>query len=935
MNRLTRFLALPLFACAVFSQTSFAQTIGDNFTDRITNPGFEGGETSLIAAGSERYLQPDGWTLTTDRTGWRDVGLNTTSETTPSNEGQKYYNVWSGGVKSLNVNQKITLPAGKYKLTAAMRMTDPRPEYITDQHIYATTADGVTYKSSILTEKGIGIVTGQNENEEDIVDRTRWDTLTVVFNSTKEQLLTIGAASSNTTEGTSAGWFQIDNFQLSYVGAPGDPDINDILAVFKTKIAAIDQAGYSESNIPPKTYYDLIDLVNQANAVNSSTSYADASAIMENLTTAMEAAEQGKTLYANLLLEFEKAERVPNTYIGFAEYDAIVGEGLDIIADSEADNAAFESIIAKLKQGYYDVNYTEMGTATGDDAKDATWLIANPNYTKDGGSTSVKEDGISTSWTSTWTYIGWGDQWIGQGVTLNGPTEDTQVNAYNYNGWNYSNIEMKQAIANLPEGTYSLSCSFHTYSAPGEGWIYAKSSYEEQKMSPSYKYDEAADPATPWWEVVSTEKLYVGSGDVLNIGYFAQRSDGFCGVNFTGWKLTYYGKAGSADKLVEELVAQAETMLNDEEILITPVEKKGLQDAVDLAAEAADKSVAVEPLQTGIANAEASTKLYASVNKEYGAALDYLSEGDSRGASEADYNELLGAINTLESTLEKDTTSRFALSVLQGELHKAIVKFQFKLTKLASEGSPVDVTPGIVNPTIEVSGSTTVPNGWTASVSGSANYTNGGQHYSGNTSDRYIDSYNGTAGTLKYTIKQTIAVPNGTYILKCAGRSSGDGAYLYAIGSSKNTAVIINNGSTGGGIQESGEYTSNEDAGYGWNWIVINGIEVTDRTIEIGVTCDPEVSGGDAWTGTWFSADDFTLMCTEGEGYNAIEEQKENIKATPSAGFYVENGYIKSKNDEPFTVTSISGIEYPASSQLLPGSYIVKTQEGSFSIFIQ
>ena len=62
-----------------------------------------------------------------------------------------------------------------------------------------------------------------------------------------------------------------------------------------------------------------------------------------------------------------------------------------------------------------------------------------------------------------------------------------------------------------------------------------------------------------------------------------------------------------------------------------------------------------------------------------------------------------------------------------------------------------------------------------------------GQHYSGNTGNHYFDSYcntrtdRGILITLYYTGRQTVTgIPNGTYTLQCAARTSGEGAFITA-----------------------------------------------------------------------------------------------------------------------------------------------------------
>ena len=151
----------------------------------------------------------------------------------------------------------------------------------------------------------------------------------------------------------------------------------------------------------------------------------------------------------------------------------------------------------------------------------------------------------------------------------------------------------------------------------------------------------------------------------------------------------------------------------------------------------------------------------------------------------------------------------------------------------------IDYTSSIVNPTIEGTSNSVVPTGWTISKGTGNNYTNTGQHYSGVTTNRYLDSWNGTAGSMIYVATQVVdEIPNGFYKLSAAARTSGTGSYITA--NDKQTQ-ITNNGSSGGTL------------GAGWSTISVDSVVVMDSTITIGAKTTT------GWTGTWFGADDFTL----------------------------------------------------------------------------
>lgn len=166
-----------------------------DMTSYIVNPSFESGTTS--------------WTLTKTVSGWEDFKITTAA---PS-DGQSVYNLWAGNITSLDLSQTLTLPAGNYHLTADLRVSASSD--VTTQTIYAT-AGGLTTRST----DPITAIASPWETE------AGWNTLgvdfDVLYNGSK---VIVGAAS--TGDGSSAaGWFQIDNFRLYYLGC--DIDVPDI-----------------------------------------------------------------------------------------------------------------------------------------------------------------------------------------------------------------------------------------------------------------------------------------------------------------------------------------------------------------------------------------------------------------------------------------------------------------------------------------------------------------------------------------------------------------------------------------------------------------------------------------------------------------------------------------------------------------------------------
>ena len=227
----------------------------------------------------------------------------------------------------------------------------------------------------------------------------------------------------------------------------------------------------------------------------------------------------------------------------------------------------------------------------------------------------------------------------------------------------------------------------------------------------------------------------------------------------------------------------------------------------------------------------------------------------------------------------------------------------------------------IVNPDINDS----TPTGWSIVLGTGNQPTTTGQYWTGDTGNRYLDSWNGTAGKLNFTAYQILTdIPNGTYKLECHGRSSGENAFMFAsvakYGKEKNDstmAIAVTDASTKWALfpndaDQRGElwmadsllwvadgtqtdiFNAHDGVGYGWAIRTIDDIVVTDHVMTIGVTCDSLLSGK-GYTGTWFSADEFRLtLKTLGENSDyTIDTHVNAVNAAPvRTEFFTSDGRL-------------------------------------------
>lgn len=311
------------------------------------------------------------------------------------------------------------------------------------------------------------------------------------------------------------------------------------------------------------------------------------------------------------------------------------------------------------------------------------------------------------------------------------------------------------------------------------------------------------------------------------------------------------------------------------------------------------------------------------------------------------------------------------------QLYKAIK--QCEAMDLYLSGTD-DYTSLISNPDIENSSSGSAE-GWTITVTGGNYVTASGQQVDGASGGRYLDSYNGTAGNLLYNAYQTIEnLPSGIYKVRAMMRTSSDeGVYLYAIADNDSATATLAEVSrerinithyggpkaqdgldsiatvagqygsiwcdlydrTQGGatadVAEADTLNANSARGYGWQYKEVE-IEVTGHTLTIGATCDSTFTknhGGRAFTGQWFSADNFTLTLVK-EGSNDNWNPSTGISSVGETKgdelvVKVHDGTITTNGD----IYSLNGTRIANGSKVAKGVYIIRHKENSKKIFVR
>ncbi|MBO4800288.1 MAG: hypothetical protein J5545_00225 [Bacteroidaceae bacterium] len=495
-----------------------------------------------------------------------------------------------------------------------------------------------------------------------------------------------------------------------------------------------------------------------------------------------------------------------------------------------------------------------------------------------------------------------------------------------------------------------------------------------------YPEEGSEDP----WETVKTGQVIVTDG-TLTIGarstHKGEGEDISSGMRrgvfwLSNFVLRYYGEA-SEEQIAEALkarVAKAEELMN---ALHFNADKAPVADSIAAYKESGDLAV----LNGGIAYARTSEAKYDEIMEdgktiptvtqtleeapeEYGAAIDivrFALDATNKwiASEEASYKDVDAQLQLMKNYTETYvpafikadddlatiTTSKAAKDILKGVMEKqktALTRDTLLSAELVNEyvaelqsvanlalaqnlyeqgSTSNDYTFMIQNPDLAAE------TGWNI-IKGAGDATSkSGQHYSGDTSRRYIDSYNSTRGALNYYAEQVIiGLPNGKYEVTAAVRAPAEGAFLFTAngGAEKtdtafveiplkyysyvteegvDTTVVVADyygeiwEEAARLVNEEGNndpdilnmYSVHESLGYGWRWMTISTVEVKDHVLVIGATTDVERTGK-AFDGTWFSVTDWSLTLVEkgnNDGWNGPLTKVNAVNSQRVNGFAI------------------------------------------------
>jgi hypothetical protein len=750
----------------------------------------------------------------------------------------------------------------------------------------------------------------------------------------------------------------------------------------------IEEASDYASDIEYAYVIALQDAIDAASDAVESTDEEELSAAIDALEAAKTEAENCASIVNDLVALIEANDNLTETgYPGAEAFEEAKEKAQEILDDEDADSKALAAALAEFQQAILDYN---MSQEIGAEGADYTFAVTCANFTKDGGDPTNSEDRASTGWEigpsggdQRLNTIGGLNCWNAWRSAFAPSYVDVHQSITNLPNGKYkvSADMITQTGMAYQQRVYAES-SLGTVTSPyleAEGWDseeytnlettgYAIVTDGKLTIGARGEGRPDATDASGWFCVTNFKLSYFGEATEEEI---AAASDSKL-QEFS--ELLEEVKAYAANMKLAGDKATFESVISENESFESVTEVAEKEEAINAAYTTAQSSVAkyeeiVETegksypsiganlnaatfgnalalVQAGYngfkATIEASDATYTDMDanlaklKKY---ASYNSDEDEFSGAFVNYNSMMAYANSSDATV-KDAIAGTKASVdaimidnfaTTTEADSAIALMnkaaqQAAATEnLANHGA--DYTDYITNPTIEGSSNTVVPEGWTCDRPVGDKYTTTGQSYIAESSDRYLDCWNGTAGAVRYTAYQTLNVPNGTYEVKALTRTSGSGSYLFAI-PGKDVAVengifteIENSGDVAGSIWtalnervEANEDLSDEEldmwgvhnaTGYGWGYSTVE-VEVTDHVLTIGVTCDSvyyqqskQLAEAPGFTGTWFSADNFTLTLKGAvqedakwspiTGIESVEATEETL-ATAADGIYTIDG---------------------------------------------
>ena len=707
----------------------------------ITNADFEGEYSVYSNPSNDRAIyQPTGWTVSYTTGDPNDITAlnssclqwsNFSGKAQLATGGNNTYWVrlrWGTGA-IIELSQTFTLPAGKYKLTAAY---------------YKNGSGGDGY---ILVNS-----TTKNTN----VNEDVWKSLTIDFTSDGIATTKIGCKATHTN--TYEKFLAFDNFVLEW-------NLTDALT---TLIAnATDVYNEDTSNTNLKDAIDAADDVkdNQdvdvlENAYNSLKNVAALAINRKSWKTAKDAAETAiangdydnvaGSERATLTAEIAKSE--PDTAEGYETATVALTTATSAFIAAKDSYDAYATAKAAA-EGVNEADVLAVVIEGNDDATAADALAASIILPKAyANRTAIYSAPTVTDFVVNGTFDSGISPWQRTGTYQNNQTANNQQGAFTgnfYENWNGSAQvnKMYQTISNIPNGTYRLDIAafVNTLADPNESqYVFANNDKEYLTTGTPTAYEV--------YTVVTTNQIEVGLEQTTATANW---------MGIDNVSLRYYG----AGDVINDAKNAAHKLAWEEA-------KAAAEDARDDAAYTNVTGSERVALLAEIAKAEPSTA------DDYDAAAEALTTAKQAFVNAKTNYDIFAAYNTTLSyadakkkpTITSESTAATILPALRA----------YYESHALAEGveNAVNMTSIITN-----ANDPTNNDGWT--WTGSKNNPASNESWTdadGTNNHSYFDGGNWSANSWTTTMSQEISMPAGTYLLTAKGRAATNTTLTMAVG---------------------------------------------------------------------------------------------------------------------------------------------------------
>ncbi len=635
-----------------------------------------------------------------------------------------------------------------------------------------------------------------------------------------------------------------------------------------------------------------------------------------------------------LIAKIDEAKAIDQNAAAYPEQSKTDFNAAIATAESYLAGITGTTALADIEQATANLNLQMyallISVANKENPIEVTDLISDPSFEESSGTS------LSAKWKDA-SVVASGDRRVNASIVV---TDGNQC----WNSWsnNFTSMNVYQDLTNLPNGVYRVTCQAIT--EPNyitDQHLYA-TTFETNNSTVLTATGFNTTPEA--WETLSTE--FVVFDGTARIGFASTAGEAqagwFCIDNF---RLYYLGVDPAAvETMFRVLLSQIQTDRMD---YVVPLGEDPILDAVlDEANAFLETTFSQEELDAMVTKTNAAWKRFKDSQTSAMNLNDYIIEATEmyETADETVYPEdafiaLIDAIN-LASEILGDGAS------LMEDCEQALVDLKeavrvFKYSAVGSEENPADFSFVIVNPEMNTTNNTTVPQGWTAAHENGNGYMGHIQHYRGD-GFYYFDSWNGTAGALKFKAYQKISdLPQGTYTLKMAGRATNNGdeagingVQIYAKAGTRVYSTSVpcegdGNVSTADAIPTNFETAIFHEDGvtwYGWNDVTVQLIHVYDGDkLEIGV----DVGYLGTFTGTWFSACDPRLY------YLGPALGTGSVKAPVKVFAYtLDRQIVVVNSNSPVKVYTITGQEIE-NRNLVQGIYLVRVEGQTLKVAVK